>query len=235
LSNNLSTPYYNDYKILKEPYGNRKLTQPLKTYYQSGDGTVPLTSQIGPGLKWSMEYDNKSEDSHPVKFIHYCNALQRRQDGDYKPKYTDEEWTEALFSSENTYIDLDCQCNNSAMVNIGKRVSEKVHMLCGHVGAFQDVSVRNTVFELLKINEESVALPGLSEYMEDFDEEYLNKLDENCMFEKPYFLKDYERNISFKKVGFFKQHTAYYRRMHENLILLHKRVLLNNIRESNSI
>jgi hypothetical protein len=50
---------------------------PEKTFFAPGDGVVLSNSAIVPGLKWAWEFENKLENSKPVKLVDYCSFNQQ--------------------------------------------------------------------------------------------------------------------------------------------------------------
>merc|ERR1712048_452159 len=109
--------------------------------------------------------------------------------------YNDKQWFEKLFSEkENNYLDLDCYCSGTVQYNTSKSVSDKNMMVCGHYGAFMDERVRNVAFTILKHGESR----KITSYFDGLDENYLKRLDDTCMFEKPVFLKTWRTNLSGK-------------------------------------
>ena len=220
LADNMSTAYYNKYSQLEKPQGNRKLSQPKESIYTAGDGTVPLISQLGPGIKWAEEFENKVPGAKPIKFIHYCNSLHNRANGTYKELYTDVAWhKELLDQTKNSYLDLDCACSNNMVVKAGETFSDKAYMMCGHVGAFQDPPVRNFVLNLLKNGQKT---DGISEFAKSIDDKYLAQLDDTCMFEKPSFLADWRNNYTKKNEEFFKHESAFWRRLRKRMLKINK-------------
>jgi hypothetical protein len=79
MANNLGTPYFNRY----DEKSASELSQPLSTKKIPGDGTVSLTSQLGPAMKWADEFDSKMPGAKPVKIVHYCDAIHQRAAGKY--------------------------------------------------------------------------------------------------------------------------------------------------------
>jgi len=210
VANNLSTHYYSTYDELENVTEGTKLSQSKTTEMISGDQTVPLISQIGPGFKWAEEFTAKKPRTKPVKFIHYCNALHNRKEKIYKEIFSEAEWVKELDDqTKNSYLDLDCQCSGGSMVSAGENITEKVHVICGHVGLFQDQSVRNFVFHLLKRGDKT---DGLTNFVKSADESYLNKLVETCTIEKPDFLHNWQENYKNKNTSYWHKVSANWKR-----------------------
>jgi len=82
---------------------------PTKTIMTQGDGTVPVTSALLPGIKWAWEYDNKDKinipHAKPVKIAEFCSNLNARgtiyddlnEDGQFKV-------------TKNEYMGVSCAC-----------------------------------------------------------------------------------------------------------------------------
>ena len=205
---------------MSKKVGTRSLSQPKKTIKIAGDGTVPLISQLGPGIKWAEEFENKVPGAKSIKFIHYCNSLHSRANGTYKEYFTNEQWHKELFDqTKNSYLDLDCKCSNKTVVKVGEKLSDKVHLLCGHVGAFQDPSVRNFVFNILKHGQKT---NGLTDFVKNIDDKYFQTMDKSCMLEKPSFLKSWRNNYA-KKVKLFPTRSALWKRLRTRLLRINKK------------
>ena len=220
MTNNISTPYYNYYSIVQMPYQEPRLSQPKTIEQIAGDGEVPLVSQVGPGLKWADEFDNKLSGAKPVKFIHYCNALRQRAFGTYKNYYSDEDWMKTLLDqNNNAYLDLDCMCANKTMVTASEIFGDKITLSCGHMGGFQDVSVRNFIFQILKNGQRT---DGLTDFVKKANEKYFSDLDEKCIFEKPSWLENWRKNYADKNEGPFNKSSRSSRRLRKRVLRVNK-------------
>jgi len=82
---------------------------PTITTYTAGDGTVPVTSSLLPGMKWSWEYDNKLATNitnpQPVKIVEFCSTFNNRS------TIYDSLNVDSKFEvTKNEYIGLACDC-----------------------------------------------------------------------------------------------------------------------------
>jgi len=82
---------------------------PTITTFTAGDGTVPVTSSLLPGMKWSWEYDNKLATNltnpRPVKVVEFCSSFNNRS------TVYDLMKNDSIFEvSKNEYIGLACDC-----------------------------------------------------------------------------------------------------------------------------
>lgn len=206
LANNLGTPYFNRY----DEKSASELSQPLSTVNIPGDGTVTLVSQLGPAMKWADEFDAKLPGANPVKIIHYCNAVHQRAEGTYNP-ISDDEWNKKLWSNENAYLDLNCRCSGATMWKFleysNLEVAQKV---CGHVGAWQDPSVRGFVQEVLIHGEPTGKITPFAAILDD---DYLAKMGDTCMWEKPHFLENWRMHLTSKNEELMKRKDALWRRL----------------------
>jgi len=84
---------------------------PNVTTYTQGDGTVPVTSALLPGIKWSWEYENKDSGNitnpHPVKIVEFCSTYNN------KPSiYDNLGGNDTHRITKNEYIGMSCDCNS---------------------------------------------------------------------------------------------------------------------------
>jgi hypothetical protein len=83
-------------------------------------------------------------------------------------------------------------------------------MICGHVGAWQDPSVRGFVQGVLMHGAPS---GKITKFAASLDDDYLAKVGDTCMWEKPYFLKDWRNNLANKNEALMKREDALWRRL----------------------
>lgn len=211
MANNLGTPYYFSYT----EESSSKLSQPKAGKKIPGDGTVPTVSQLGPAFKWAEEFDRKTRGAGPVKIIHYCNSVHQRATGKYQ-EMDDKEWERKLWSNENAYLDLNCRCSGRLMWNAVKVSGvEEVQMLCGHVGAWQDPTVRGFVQEIITNGK---ATTGLTNFVKNLDETYMKKVEASCLWEKIHFLDNWRAHLTNKNQTLLKREDANWRRLRKRVI-----------------
>merc|ERR1711935_724305 len=211
MANNLGTPYYSTYT----EESASKLSQPIVADLIPGDGTVPTVSQLGPALKWAEEFDKRVKGAGPVKIIHYCNSVHRRASGTYE-EITDKEWERKLWSNENAHLDLNCRCSSSLMwKSVNLTGKESLQMVCGHVGAWQDPTVRGFVQEVLM---HGSATKGLTKFTESLDDGYLKQVTDGCLWEKIHFLADWRNHLVKKTQSLLAREDAKWRRLMDRIV-----------------
>mmetsp|Transcript_7536 Transcript_7536/g.6835 ORF Transcript_7536/g.6835 Transcript_7536/m.6835 type:complete len:416 (+) Transcript_7536:702-1949(+) len=55
-----------------------KYNRPNRTIFTPGDNTVPTASALIPAFKWAWEFENKVENSKPLKFLEWCGTLNQK-------------------------------------------------------------------------------------------------------------------------------------------------------------
>ncbi len=93
----------------KEHTSTDNFAFPNITTYTQGDGTVPVTSSLLPGMKWSWEFENNvhtnSSNPKPVKFVEFCSIYNNKV-----TIYDKIEENETYQVNRNEYIGIKCDC-----------------------------------------------------------------------------------------------------------------------------
>ena len=88
-----------------------------------GDGSVPTSSSVIPGLKWAQDFieqessnqKSKNKTAYPVNFIEVCGVNRNRHE---------------INDEDNLYLGLDCDCKRGLFSKDGSD--------CNHSGFVRD-------------------------------------------------------------------------------------------------